>query len=176
MAYLDLTATSATAMMPSSRIAREVVVDRLTSAERDVLRFAVREPLSSTKPVTAAKRWGHKVFGLRRINPLADSRLEALRRYTILVAHGQGSERDGIDLGDAGFSARQIREADAMIQRLAPAPSFRMSAILATLTTMLVALGAYMWVKSRLGDSTIAAILVVTLGLPLVVSVAPRSR
>jgi hypothetical protein len=171
MAYLDLSVTGATGLMPAT----ERGDTRLTAADREVIRFAVREPMSSIGPVSTLRRWSDRLFGFNRVNPLADARLEALRRHAIRLRHANGATLDRQELIEAGYAPRQIDDVEALVHRLAPPKPSRIGAMLATAAAAMLTLAAYAWVKSRIGDSFIAAILVMVLGLPLVVSVRPRA-
>ncbi|MDB5584182.1 MAG: hypothetical protein JWR80_9358 [Bradyrhizobium sp.] len=85
----------------------------LTMAERNVIHASLRDPAWSLGPISRVRRAIHWVFDLRRPTPLADPRLEALRRFAVLVRRfGDLLHSAEIDrLGSAGYSASQIRAA-----------------------------------------------------------------
>lgn len=88
--------------------------ETLTSLEVTVLALACRDPLSSILP---KKRFALYPFGPRPHSPLANPRLEALRRYAILYRlHGRdvaAAERGRIHA--AGYDPRQIAAIEAVV-------------------------------------------------------------
>lgn len=81
-----------------------------TPAEWLVIRLARRDGLRSLKPASRLRGLIKAVFGLGPVNPLADPRLEALRRAAICCWHGpRALDREQIDaLLEAGFRFDQI--------------------------------------------------------------------
>lgn len=61
------------------------------------------------KPGTRLARWLSRLFGIEAARPLADQRLEALRRFASIVGHApRGATCDDVQsFVDAGFSRRQ---------------------------------------------------------------------
>ena len=116
------------------------------------------------------------MFGRRRVNSLADPRLEALRRFAVRLSRCRNADVERQALSQAGLLDNQIDEAAALVRRLAPLKASRMNEMIGVVATTLLAFIADVWVKSRIGDSVIAAIIVVVLGLPLVVTVQPRKQ
>lgn len=55
----------------------------LSPIERQVVMLALREEPATICPGGALRRLADLLFGVRRANPLADPRLEALRRFCI---------------------------------------------------------------------------------------------
>ncbi len=87
MAYLDLQHDLLFATPAQRQVADRPIQPLLSRAERDVLTLSRRDSLSSLKASTPLRRFGAYVFGLRGPNALANPRLEALRRYVVLLRH-----------------------------------------------------------------------------------------
>lgn len=90
--------------------------ETLTALEVTVLALACHDPLSSILP---RKRFARYPLGPRPHSPLANPRLEALRRFAILRRlHGRAmaaAERERIR--DAGYDPRQIDAIEALIEQ-----------------------------------------------------------
>jgi hypothetical protein len=67
---------------------RHVPSERLSSAERQVVTLSRRDSLASVLSQRASGHVLRRLFGIAPSNPLADPRLEALRRYAVLLRHG----------------------------------------------------------------------------------------
>lgn len=61
-----------------------------SALEMRVVALAARDTAWSVRPRTRFVRIVEALFGIRRSNPLADPRLEALRRFTIIVRNMRG--------------------------------------------------------------------------------------
>ncbi|MGK6320755.1 MipA/OmpV family protein [Sphingomonas sp. DT-204] len=85
----------------------------ITSIELAVIALARNDPVSSLVRQNGVSRY---LFGVRA-PPLADSRLEALRRYAILRRTHRGAfvEAERIRLRDAGYDDRRIAEIDRLV-------------------------------------------------------------
>jgi len=89
--------------------------EELTPLERAVIALSCTDPVSSLRPNNRRRGWflGWPTGPL----PLANPRLEALRRYAILRrVHGAGrvaAERE--QLIEAGFDNRKIEEIDDLV-------------------------------------------------------------
>lgn len=178
MAYLDLSDAGAAIFSPVTRSpalsASGARIALLSPAERAVIRMARRDSLSSVAPVDSLRNRAARFFGMPRANALADPRLEALRRFVVRFLK-QGRE-EGDELRDIGFTASHIQEVLRMAGPPRPAHDVDMSSLVSLLVAAMVGVGAFLWVRSRLGDSFVAAAIVTCFGLPLVVSVRPRAR
>jgi len=62
-----------------------------TPLELHVLALAARDAAWSVRPRTRFVRIVEAMFGIRRPNPLANPRLEALRRFAVIVRNLRGS-------------------------------------------------------------------------------------
>lgn len=90
----------------------------LAPLERTVVALALRDPLWS---VPRPRRWFR--IGRPRTErlQLANPRLEGLRRFVILLRHGQAGEDEALPLLIRGFSSGQILEARMLMERHAAA-------------------------------------------------------
>jgi hypothetical protein len=114
MAYLDLVPPAFEILDPPARETLSRVAEPvLTLFEHDVISASLRDPVWSLRPRGRVRRALHWTFDVRRPNPLADARLEALRRFAVLVRHF-GDRLDSVEtdrLALAGYSPSQIRAA-----------------------------------------------------------------
>lgn len=107
---------AASGMVPASRDATAVHLPGLTlsTAER---RAALLAHGDASRPgwdgrATLAGWLGTHLFGLRRVQPLADPRLEALRRFACLLRRGDArADAAAAGLRQLGFSPFALREA-----------------------------------------------------------------
>lgn len=114
MAYLDLSPSPFELSIAPARADRALAEEAaLTTTERDVIALSLRDPIWSVAPSGRIRRALNWVFDVRRPNPLADARLEALRRFAVLVRRfGDRLDRVEADrLTVAGYSPQQIRDA-----------------------------------------------------------------
>lgn len=112
MAYLDLSLSPFDIALAPAQAA-SVAETVLTASERNVISLSLKDPVWSIAPSGRLRRALNWVFDIRRPNPLADARLEALRRFAVLV-HRFGDRLDCAEadrLAMAGYSPRQIRAA-----------------------------------------------------------------
>ncbi|WP_019833594.1 hypothetical protein [Sphingomonas sp. PR090111-T3T-6A] len=72
----------------------------LSKLERDVLRLADKDGLSTIQKPGRVRGWFRWMLGLSPANPLADPRLEALRRYHVAMRFGR------VDLMDQAANLR----------------------------------------------------------------------
>lgn len=168
MACLDL-------QYSSSRGGVAAVVEdtsKFTKLEDRVTALAHHDPVSS---VRAARKLGqvvNAVFGVKTPNHLADPRLEALRRYVVLSGSRSGMNgRDQEDFLIGGYSRGQRDELDRRLGNDVSAIDAR-----SPITSVMGWLGdraTETWVRSRVSDSFIAAMIIAYLGLPLAVSPNP---
>jgi hypothetical protein len=79
--------------------------------ELQVISLAEADPVASIGAPTRFTRWFERWFGIDRPNPLADARLEALRRFAVLVrvTHGQLPVEEIKRFLAAGFTRFQAR-------------------------------------------------------------------
>lgn len=89
--------------------------EQLTPLERAVIALSCKDPISSLRPGGRRRGW---IMGLPTGPlPLANPRLEALRRYAILRrVHGAAKiEAERERLREAGFGHEQIEEVDDLV-------------------------------------------------------------
>ena len=111
----------------------------LCDAERKVLVLSRREPLVRIIPAGAVRRIGRRLFAISQPNPLADPRLEALRRYAVMVRR-LGKEKIASHVADraaAAFTAAQLAEVRTIIAREAHAGPAAPSQTLGASTTLI---------------------------------------
>ncbi|WP_068085138.1 hypothetical protein [Novosphingobium rosa] len=85
----------------------------LEPLERTVVALGLRDPLWSAQ-APHSRRWFHvRPVEAGRLQ-LANPRLEGLRRFVILLRHGQPVEEDAITLLRCGFNHSQILEARSL--------------------------------------------------------------
>jgi hypothetical protein len=82
-----------------------------TPLEQQVIRLAEADPVASIGAPTRFARFFERWFGFKRPNPLADERLEALRRFAVLarVTDGQLPAEEVKRFLAADFSLPQAR-------------------------------------------------------------------
>lgn len=87
--------------------------EELTPLERAVIALSCKDPVSSLR-VNRKRGW---ILGLPAGPlPLANPRLEALRRYAILHrVRGAGIEAEREKLRETGFSSQKIEEIDDLV-------------------------------------------------------------
>jgi hypothetical protein len=114
MAYLDLAGSPfKTRGGVTGNAAPDRVEPALGPIERQVISASLRDPVWSLAPSGRVRRMLHWIFDIRRPNPIADARLEALRRFAVLALRF-GDRLDSTEadrLAVAGYSPSQIREA-----------------------------------------------------------------
>lgn len=118
MAYLDHDFA-----LGGSRIAHLEVVPkpapRFSDLEWSVIALSRRDPVRSTRPAHFGRRLLMRMFGLGAPSPLADPRLETLRR-TAINARSRGfglPEGDITRFIDAGFSEAQLNALVCLVYR-----------------------------------------------------------
>lgn len=84
---------------------------RFDPIELQVINLAEADPIASIGSPTRFARWFERWFGIPRPNPLADARLEALRRFAVLarVTEGQLPIEETRRFLAAGFTRLQAR-------------------------------------------------------------------
>jgi hypothetical protein len=90
MAYLDLQESGAAGLSFGSRALRQASVAQeafLEPTEWTIVRLARDDGLSSIREEGRLGRWVRLVFGIERHPPLANPKLEALRRVAVLSWH-----------------------------------------------------------------------------------------
>jgi len=172
MAYLDLHAE-----LPMVTIGRTLTpsIERrsLDRTEREAVMLARTDRRSSIRPVGTMRRLAQRLFGLRAPNPLADPRLEALRRFAVAVARDRlaSSDRQAAQLASHGFTTAQIGRARSIAERFRPAERAQAGHLLLLPTGITV---GTVLVAHTLGDAVISAITVMTIVLPVWAAMAPR--
>lgn len=142
--------------------------DALTPLERAVIALAHNDPASSLKRQDRAARWlrGPSFAPL----PLADPRLEALRRYAILrrVHGGALAKQEREQLCNAGFAEGLIEEIDGLLVRTArpsnPALAHSLASSAAATSPRSITTGLIMQNRSNMR----ARLVVVVAALPFV--------
>ena len=87
------------------------IAARFTPLEARVIALSTRDRIHSVRPRSRAGRLLDALFGVKRSAPLADPKLESLRRFTILarLADGRLPEREIEQFLAAGYSPLQAR-------------------------------------------------------------------
>jgi hypothetical protein len=116
MAYLDFSHPAR--QLDAPRGARRTVAAPFTRLEREVIELARREPpVARTKREVLITSVAAKLFGIRPKLPLADPRLETLRRFAGLAWHGRADADDLASFLSVGFSPLQ---AEALLAQAPP--------------------------------------------------------
>jgi hypothetical protein len=106
-------ATEAPLRSPFTRDA----VRQFTPLEWQVIRFAAHDDVASLHAASRLRRITHLLFGVRVANPLADVRLETLRRAAVHLWHSNhaldGAQIDALRV--EGYSFQQIASLSAHI-------------------------------------------------------------
>lgn len=115
MAYLDLDLDlprRAIERAETQILPRHDPVSRLSALERQVIQLARTDSRWSLADAGRFQSMLAMVFGVERPNPLADTRLEALRRYavTLRLSAGRLLRADDNQLAASGFSSAAITE------------------------------------------------------------------
>jgi len=163
MAYLDLTANHPFETAARTSAPADV---RLSSQERLVVQLSRNDPLWSLRPRHTHSKLLRYLFGIEAPHHLADSRLEALRRYAVTyrLRDPDVAEFEAEAL-DAGFAASQLAQARHMIDG-ARAVRARKSATsivrqaLLTLAAFMAFYGLTAWLSPRLDSMLIAFVFV----------------
>jgi hypothetical protein len=135
---------------------------RLDRLERDVLLLSRGDTRWSLHPPGPARRLVARLFGRAAPNRLADPRLEALRRFAVLLRrHGPRLRaEEEARLVAAGYDAGRIAQARRLIasepRRRAP---LRAVDLLMLAVLLLMAIGSFELVAGEVGDRMIGAIL-----------------
>ena len=91
--------------------AQTAIAARFTPLEARVITMADHDRLETGRPLSRLGRAFDAIFGIKRAAPLADPKLEALRRFTVVarLAEGRLPEREIEAFTAAGFSPLQAR-------------------------------------------------------------------
>ena len=90
----------------------------LRRVERDVLLASRRDTVSSLDKATPLGRWAGRMLGFQAVNRLADPRLEALRRFAVLLRR-RGDRLPAAEqarIVAAGFSPLTVAEIRRLIE------------------------------------------------------------
>lgn len=79
-----------------------------TPTELRVIAIARLDSRSVVRGASRVADFLARLFAIRRPTPLANKRLEALRRFAMLSLAGEARDRDERDFLDAGFSPRAL--------------------------------------------------------------------
>ncbi len=129
MAYLDLAERFSTAQLQipfvPARVEQETVSD-FAAREWQVVKLARNDRLSSLREESEFVGFLRMVFGFERKKPLANPRLEALRRMAVLSWHHGYNVSSG-EISDFFAAGYSIDQYDAMLAHIgqARAASFR---------------------------------------------------
>jgi len=87
------------------------ITARFTPLEARVIALSTRDRIDTVRERSRGRRLLDALFGIRRSAPLADPKLETLRRFTILarLADGRLPEREIEQFLAAGYSPLQAR-------------------------------------------------------------------
>lgn len=161
MAYLvvdpdlnDAETLAALACQSTSSPARE-----LTVAEKSVVLLSKGDPMLSVADPRSLLTRLMRCLGVKTANALADKRLEALRRYAVIVrVRGRASDGDLERLCAAGFDSGHAASVEQMVARWRSSsrgPSY----VLPCLGLCLAAVLVYHLVARTVDEQTIALIL-----------------
>jgi hypothetical protein len=89
---------------------------RLDERVLSVVALSLKDALRSVLPPTRLGGLAARLFGLRPSTPLADARLEALRRYCVLTRHRHAHRAEAwARLRDTGFTRAERDQIDALL-------------------------------------------------------------
>lgn len=143
-----------------------------TALEDRIIGLAHHDPVSSLRAPGKLRRAVYAVFGVRQHNHLADPRLEALRRYVVLLRlRSDIAEQDRDNFLIGGYSRNQRDELDRRLGIKISATDKHF-----TITLAIDWLGdraMEIWLRSQVSNSFVAAMVIAYFGLPLAVSPKP---
>jgi hypothetical protein len=148
----------------------------LSGFERSVIRLSRKDPLASIPDLQGWRVGVARLFTAKRANPLANPRLEELRRFAILARTQDDPDDDALDrFLDAGYTLEQaelvrriLREGASVGRRTRPGLTF-------WVMPLLIAAGIYCVMQNAVHDFAISLI-VAGLGLITVASLAMPHR
>jgi hypothetical protein len=163
MAYIDFT------LAPSApRPAAAASAFLLDETEQAVIRLSSRDAPSSVARGGRLSQLAERLFGLARPNPLADPRLEALRRFAILYRR-RGEAACAAEeplLEAAGYTRRQIAHARRLLEpehARRRKTRLRLELGLLTMGGVLLAISTHRGLSAAL-DSPLMALILLGLG------------
>lgn len=143
--------------------------------ERSVIQLSRKDSLASIPDLWDWRVGVARLFAVRRASPLANQRLEELRRFAILVRIHDDPGDDALDrFLDAGFTIDQAALVHRLLREGRSASGHRRSKYLIWVVLLMIPAGIYAAVQSATGDPAISLI-TAALGLVTIVSfTAPR--
>ncbi|KAB1085356.1 hypothetical protein F4V91_02230 [Neorhizobium galegae] len=159
MAYLTVellqTATNAATVRPAAYA--------LSSLERGVVMLSLSDPRISIRSLGRVERSFRLVFGGKRINPLADGHLEALRRFAVSyrLDRGVGHDREIAIAHEAGLAPDELAAVRLIVDRhvrSSPRRRVTLSRIL-TLAGIMLAASWMAYTMNKLTDDLIASVI-----------------
>ncbi len=162
MAYLQFEQFRDALASGAARVSRP----RFGMLERDVVRLSYTDGRSSLHAPGALARIGTLLTGIAPRKGLADSRLEALRRYAVLYRlDGEKlAAAEHLAIAHAGFGDRDVREIRLLVDRHLARASGKTRPAAATILAILVALmvlaGMTLLVRQATSDIVISAMVV----------------
>jgi hypothetical protein len=97
-------------------IVAPLLPSRLDERTLGVVALSWKDDLRSVLPPTRLGRLAAQLFGLRPTTPLADARLEALRRYCVLTRYRHAHRSEAWNaLRDTGFTSADRILIDALL-------------------------------------------------------------
>lgn len=91
MAFIDFTLGSASRSLRAAQISPPPA-GALSPIERAASEIGSHDPLSSISEATVLRRWVNAMFAIRRPVPLADPKLEAIRRLAVAAHFGREAQ------------------------------------------------------------------------------------
>jgi hypothetical protein len=176
MAYLDFS-RDAERLSPNFKpLGGSSSEGSLTKIERDVVWLARRDPIATLERRTGLKARMRRLLGAMPANPLADPRLEALRRFTV-IARSQPNKLQQAQaaLHEAGYSARAIEDARKIIGVTPVKVSWVGRAFGGAMAVAAAGLIVDM-IKFFVGDLWVSLEVAAALLLPIVAGLWPRAR
>lgn len=137
----------------------------LTAVERHTLMLARSDGRRSVDDPNRFIRAMRAMAGITAPNRLADPKLEALRRYSVLYRlEGNGLELEEDDrILHSGFTLAQAatirREVDRLAGAKSRSPRHSLRMALAAALMLAATLGVILWLAASLGDPSIACLL-----------------
>lgn len=148
----------------------------LSGVERSVILLSRKDPLASIPDLQGWRAGVARLFAANRANPLANPRLEELRRFAILVRIHDDPDDDALDrFLDAGYTLEQAGLVRRIVRESAPADRGTRPGLAFWVVPLLIAVVIYCVMQNAVHEIVISLI-VAGLGLITVASLATTRR
>jgi hypothetical protein len=143
---------------------------RLTDLEREVVALARNDNLASLAEGGPLSKGARLIVGYSPPAKLANPKLEALRRFAVLVRCVPAEiDADEVDqMLSAGFSDMQIAEVTSMLKQVRPPGCRSYQGVLLAAPAIAIVGGIFIWLSHLLGDPLISTVLLATILLPII--------